>query len=246
MRITWGIKSVGVDCQGREHQITLLWSLVSGKAHLYINNKEIYRHKPPSDKIFNPFTAQFHKGFNLPNSKYNGHHLINIHCYSCIPLGNSVQQVGENDDLIDFGEISVNNVAQGVSQIAVMQQFNLDVSVSGNDDATTVSFMLPIQSSGFAGFQQQQFSPPIGQPCQQQPSVQPTFRNPTFNLYSSMSTSHHGGFNDAASFAFAPPPTWDDYNNAFGGNVSVNWGASEAGGSISISMFDPIRQDPFA
>ena len=29
-----GEKSVGVECRGREHEIVLVWSLVSGKAHV--------------------------------------------------------------------------------------------------------------------------------------------------------------------------------------------------------------------
>ncbi|KAL7487265.1 hypothetical protein ACHAW6_012864 [Cyclotella cf. meneghiniana] len=414
--------------------------LPSSHEQLYVDNKEIYRHEPPSDEIFNPFTAQFHKGFNLPNSKYNGHHRLDIRCYSRIPLGaknmavdnvggkfhqydltvdglsyfsmpamyelgtekmwrkvekwgmvrmesrnsgdnctssseddirnayaeslttvynqwneihdintdgqrnqrtgrlvdeyyfdkakqrsrsydqqssrsisrgeysamtprneseeermlriamevsmrdlgnngiakrdenihrevhggstssdriqrnSSIRQVksenntprltavGENDDLIDFGDDDVSNIARGVSHIAFTQQINSDVSVLGDDDATTASFMVPVQSSRVGGFQQQPFAPPVGQPYQQQPSVQPTFHDPTFNSYSSASTPRAGGFNDAASFAFAPPPTWDDYNNAFGGNISVNMGASEAGGSIGMStlMTSPL------
>eukprot|EP00804_Cyclotella_cryptica_P006497 CCRYP_012785-RB/>CCRYP_012785-RB protein AED:0.04 eAED:0.04 QI:155/1/1/1/1/1/3/119/577 len=433
-----GEAKVGVDCRGREHEITLLWSLVSGKAHLYVDNKEIYRHDPPSDEILNPFTAQFHKGFNLPNSKYNGHHRIDIRCYSRIPLGaknmvvdnvggkfhqydltvdglsyfsmpamyelgtekmwrkvekwgmfrmesrisgdnctssseddlrnthtktltdtynelngasdvrsngqqhqrtgrlvdeyyfdkakprsrsydqqyrrsisrgeynamtprneseeermmriameasirdldyngnvkpegnsarvirddssssNRIQRtstvrqvksesntprlaaVGENEDLIDFGDDDVNNISRGVSQIAFSQHLISDVSVLGDDDATTASFMVPVQP-GVAGFQQQQpYFTPVSQPYPQQPPVQPTFQDPTFNSYSSGSTPRT--FNDAASFAFAPPPTWDDYKNAFGGSVSMNMGASVAGGStgLTTSMMSPL------
>ena len=45
------------------------------------------RHEPVKDEIFNPFSAQFHKGFNLPNSKFNGRHRIDIRCYARTPMG---------------------------------------------------------------------------------------------------------------------------------------------------------------
>ncbi|KAL7488994.1 hypothetical protein ACHAW6_015306 [Cyclotella cf. meneghiniana] len=214
MRITWGIESVGVDCRGREHEITLLWSLVSGKAHL--TAKEFTDTSPPPTKYSILSPPNSIRGSTYPTANTTGI----IASISAVTLAS--RWVGEHDDLIDFGDVNVSNAARGVSQIAFTQQFNSDVSVLEDDDATTISFMVPIQSSGVAGFQQQHFSPPVGQPYQKQPSVQPTFCDPTYNSYSSASTPRPGGFNDAASFAFAPPPTWDDYINAFGGNVPVN------------------------
>ena len=418
-------KKLGVDCRGREHEIVLVWSLVSGKAHIYVDNKELFRHTPPSDEIFNPFTAQFHHGFNLPNSKYNGHHRIDIRCYARTPLGaknmavdnmggrfhqydltvdglsyfsmpavyelgtdkmwikverwglvraesrasgdnctsseeernanarsrmdayeglnggsenggsrrlvdeyyfdkakqqrsrssdgqygrsisrgeynamsprseseedrmmriameasmrdldndrsygprserktssTSSQQrkssnrqvrsenntprlaaVGEDENLIDFGDDEVNNLSRGVSQILFTPQQSSDVSVLGDDDATTASFMVPYQPTRVP--QQQPFSPPANQPYQhqfnqQQPAVQPSFQDPTFNAYSSPTTPR---FNDAASFAYAPPPTWDDYKDAFGGSVTMNMGASVAGSMIAPSLASPLN-----
>ena len=38
----------GVECRGREHEIVLTWSLLTGKAHIYVDSKEIYRHAPVS------------------------------------------------------------------------------------------------------------------------------------------------------------------------------------------------------
>ena len=78
----------GVECRGREHEIVLTWSLLTGKAHIYVDNKEIYRSKfCDRDEIFNPFSASFSKGFDLPNSKFNGRHRIDIRCYARTPLG---------------------------------------------------------------------------------------------------------------------------------------------------------------
>eukprot|EP00956_Cyclotella_meneghiniana_P017040 scaffold27496_cov36-Cyclotella_meneghiniana.AAC.1 len=411
--------AVGVDCRGREHEIVLIWSLVSGKAHLYVDNKELFRHAPPSDEIFNPFSAQFHKGFNLPNSKYNGHHRIDIRCYSRTPLGaknmvvdghggkfhqydlsvdglsyfsmpamfelgtenmwrkidkwgmlrsesrvsgdncpsdeddlqkdqlrdaytqsmtetynrwNAIHDtgsnkertgrlvdeyhfdkakskqsrsygrsisggevkamiprdeseeermlriameasmrdldryhhvsnsspssssnngriqsksgsarpvksehnnthlaaVGENEDLIDFGEDSVHDLSGGVSQISFAHPLPSDVSVLGDDDVTVASFMAPMQQHSAFDLQQQ----PQQQQQQQQPfyssnnqpyqqrlyQQQPSFQDPTFNVPSQTTTPRNGGFNDEMSFAYAPPPTWDDYKDAFGGS----------------------------
>lgn len=42
-----------------------------------------------------------------------------------------------------------------------------------------------------------------------------------------------------ASFAVPPPPTWDDYNNAFGGSMRSMGGASVMGGS-TVMVNNPI------
>lgn len=77
----------GVECRGREHEIVLTWSILTGKAHIYVDSREIYRHEPVEDSIFNPFSASFHRGFNLPNPKFNGRHRIDIRCYARTPMG---------------------------------------------------------------------------------------------------------------------------------------------------------------
>lgn len=380
---------------------------------LYVDNKELFRTYPPPDEIFNPFSAQFHKSFTLPDSKYNGHHRISIDCYARTPLGaknmvvdsaggrfrqyeftvdglsffafpamfelgttkmwgkvekwglkrlesiesgegfsssshemdragrlqdeyyfdkakkkqskkygggedrygqsiskqeyramnprsendeermtrialeaslrdldnqrqtigikdhspvkRSTHQgsrrnvkseggtpqlavVGEDENLIDFGDDSMNNLARGVSQIAFAAQNNSsDVSVLGDDDATTASFMVKTTPMQSTGQQQPYYSQQSGQyyqqPMQHQPTMQTQYQDPTFAY--APSTPRGGGFNDAASFAYAPPPTWDDYNNAFGGGMSMN--GSVAGGSVmqspasTVGMSSPIN-----
>jgi hypothetical protein len=151
--------------------------------------------------------------------------------------------VGEDENLIDFGEDTVHDLSRGVSQIAFSHQMPSDVSVLGDDDATVASFMMPVQQpSGFMQQQQQQqqqqqpFYPPTNnQPYQQTmyqqaPPIYSDFQDPTFNM-PSPTTPRATRFNDAASFAFAPPPTWDDYKDAFGGSVRTSTGASVVGGS---------------
>ena len=360
----------GVECRGREHEIVLTWSLLTGKAHIYVDSKEIYRHAPVKDEIFNPFSAQFHKGFDLPNAKYNGHHRIDIRCYARTPLGaknlvvddsgskfqqydltvdglsyfsmpamfelgtnrmwskvsrwgmmradsgieetphgggqhgehrsmenngdvgphgrmvdefyldkakrrgssrgygtsitkseykamspksesdmfgnerngrspppNKLSSIGEDDNLIDF---CAEEATQRISQISISRHTDSDVSVLGNDDATTASFMLnttiPPQSD---------MSPRnlYSNQYQQQQQQMPHYHDPTFNQnqpqrpWSSagtVSSSQHtprayGVPPSDASFAVPPPPSMGDIRGAFGSTMSM-------GGSVISPM----------
>ncbi|KAL7506173.1 hypothetical protein ACHAXN_003463 [Cyclotella atomus] len=160
--------------------------------------------------------------------------------------------VGEDENLIDFGEDTVHDLSRGVSQIAFSQQMPSDVSVLGDDDATVASFMMPVQQPGGFRRQQQQYQqqplypPTNNQPYQQTmyqqaPPIYSGFQDPTFNM-PSPTTPRPTLFNDAASFAYAPPPTWDDYKDAFGGSVRMGAGASVIGGStvMSNSVMSPM------
>ena len=79
----------GTDCRGREHEIILVWSIMTNKAHIYVNSQEIFRLDSPHEDYINlnPFSGSFRRGFNLPNSKYNGKHRIDIRCYARTPMG---------------------------------------------------------------------------------------------------------------------------------------------------------------
>lgn len=176
--------------------------------------------------------------------------------------------IGE-DNLIDFG--TVDDAARAVSQITISRQTTSDVSVLGDDDdKTTASFMLNTAWGSNAAAPQQQTLPAMMSPGmlipspaniyanQQQPS--PQYQDPTFarqqyaqQPWSSVGTvssttprSGYGGLPSSdASFAVPPPPTLDDYKNAFGGSsmsVYGNGGASVMGGStvmVSTNMMPP-------
>ena len=79
----------GAECRGREHEIILVWSILTNKAHIYVNSKEIFRMDSPYEDYINlnPFTGSFRRGFNLPNAKYNGNHRVDIRCYARTPIG---------------------------------------------------------------------------------------------------------------------------------------------------------------
>lgn len=79
----------GTECRGREHEIILVWSILTNKAHIYVNSQEIFRLDSPHEDYINinPFKASFRRGFNLPNAKYNGKHRIDIRCYAKTPMG---------------------------------------------------------------------------------------------------------------------------------------------------------------
>lgn len=395
----------GVECRGREHEISVTWSLLSGKAVLWVDNKVVHSHDPPPDNLCNPFSASFFQSFDLPDERFNGSHRIDIRCYARTPMGaknmpvddnggvfrqydltvdglsyfampamfelgtprmwnkvsrwgamrrmssenthgnaynggnmnrsqsydddinrfrrmnprdeseeelmmrsameaslkenggnrrkssssegksksrsssrknarsssknrqqdirptksegnNGLVSVREDNDLIDFGEDSI---AHGVSQIKISRQVTSDVSVLGDDDATTASFMANTgwNSAGAPTVGQPYYSPG-GQNIYQnnqmpssQPSLQPHFQDPTFNpnaqqwsgSFSSNPspavTPRMGGLPFDASFASPPPPTWDDYNNAFGGgrmDASVAGSMAMPPSSVSNSM----------
>ncbi len=79
----------GAECRGREHEIILVWSILTNKAHIYVNSQEIFRLDSPHEDYINlnPFSGSFRRGFNLPNAKYNGKHRIDIRCYARTPIG---------------------------------------------------------------------------------------------------------------------------------------------------------------
>jgi hypothetical protein len=101
----------GVECRGREHEIILSWSLLTGKAHLYVNSREIYRHQPVKDEIFNPFSASFHRGFDLPDSEFNGAHRIDIRCYARTPMGAKNMVIDENGGKFRQYDLSVDGLS---------------------------------------------------------------------------------------------------------------------------------------
>jgi len=99
------------DCRGREHEVILVWSLLTGKAHLYVDSKEIYRHEALDSWIFDAFTASFHKGFNLPNSRFNGKHRIDIRCYARTPIGSRNQAVNAQGGKFRQYDLSVDGLS---------------------------------------------------------------------------------------------------------------------------------------
>jgi hypothetical protein len=101
----------GVECRGREHEIILSWSLLTGKAHLYVNSREIYRHSPIKDEIFNPFSASFHRGFDLPDSEFNGAHRIDIRCYARTPMGAKNMVVDDSGSRFRQYDLSVDGLS---------------------------------------------------------------------------------------------------------------------------------------
>lgn len=419
----------GIECRGREHEVILTWSLLTGKAHIYVDSREIYRHAPVKDEIFNPFSASFHKGFDLPNSKYNGRHRIDIRCYARTPLGaknmvvddsggkfrqydltvdglsyfnfpalfelgtdrmwekvsrwglmreqsyqeegttgnrqfennnngefkshgrmedeyhfekaqrranketykygtsisrseykamsprseseeermiriameaskrefansktassgslrtsssaeendstygngngqqsygrsnsrhsnregptppSKLSSIGEDDNLIDFGDID--EATKKVSQISISRQTTSDVSVLGDDDATTASFVLNTAWNSNNGVP----PPPPPQMSPRGMYPMPQYQDPTFSFRSQYAQSQQpwssvgtistnpatprGQLPSDASFAVPPPPTWDDYNNAFGGSTRSMGPGSVIGGSVTQGM----------
>jgi hypothetical protein len=79
----------GTECRGREHEIILVWSVLTNKAHIYVNSQEIFRLESPHEDYINlnPLKGSFRRGFNLPHAKYNGNHRIDIRCYARTPIG---------------------------------------------------------------------------------------------------------------------------------------------------------------
>lgn len=86
----------GIECRGREHEIILTWSILTGKVRIYVDSKEIIRHEPAEGSIFSTFTSQFHRGFDLPDSQFNGRHRIDIRCYARAPMGAKDLVVDDN------------------------------------------------------------------------------------------------------------------------------------------------------
>ena len=179
--------------------------------------------------------------------------------------------IGEDSNLIDFG--TADETTKAMSQISISRHTASDVSVLGDDDATTASFMLNATWGSSNGNQngavqhppmatisplQQQQPPSPGQmmyPNQQQPS--PHYQDPTFRgqyahqpwssvgtISSNPATPRGGGMPPSdASFAVPPPPTWDDYNNAFGGSSRSVAPSVIMGGPTTASV-NPIMMTP--
>ena len=170
--------------------------------------------------------------------------------------GDRLVPVREDENLIDFGTDNSDAIARGVSQITISKQTASDVSVLGDEDATTASFMAKTgwNSAAVAAPPMRQPSYPMGPIYNSslpysQPSLQPHFHDPTFNpqlrpwnagsFTSDPSLSATPRTLSDASFAVPPPPTWDDYNNAFGGGAMSS---SIAAGSVSGStIMSPVN-----
>ena len=104
----------GVECRGREHEIMLTWSLLTGKAHIYVDSREIYRHEPVSGEggnFLNFLGASFHRGFDLPDHRHNGRHRINLRCYALTPLGARNMAVNDAGETFRRYDLSVDGMS---------------------------------------------------------------------------------------------------------------------------------------
>ena len=162
------------------------------------------------------------------------------------PPPNKLSSIGE-DNLIDFG---AEEATQRISQISISRHTDSDVSVLGNDDATTASFMLnttiPPQSD---------MSPRNLYPNQYQQQQMPHYHDPTFNQnqpqrpWSSAGTISSGEHNTPraygvppsdASFAVPPPPSMGDIRGAFGGSTMSMGGSVISPMSNSSAGMSPM------
>lgn len=175
----------------------------------------------------------------------------------------NLDAIGENSNLIDFGAPASDQLAQGFSSIEISNQPTSDVSVLGfDDDRTTASFMqnaygpagagqppafaMPPQNIQHAGYG----SPPPPPPQQPHYRADPTYTPPHYHQPIQQQQQPQVwnsavGFNptqpqhfasSTASFAMAPPPTLDDFQNAFGSSMSVMPTASLMSPSSSASV----------
>jgi len=143
------------------------------------------------------------------------------------PPPNKLSSIGEDDNLlIDFG---AEEATQRISQISISRHTDSDVSVLGNDDATTASFMLNTTIPPQSDMSPRNLYP---NQYQQQQQQMPHYHDPTFSQnqpqrpWSSAGTVSSGGHNTPraygvppsdASFAVPPPPSMGDIRGAFGG-----------------------------
>jgi hypothetical protein len=67
----------GVACRGMEIEVTLVWSIASGKHLLYLNNGLVYQSAPSSGLKVIP-TSKFEHTFNVPENVIPGGHVIHI------------------------------------------------------------------------------------------------------------------------------------------------------------------------
>ncbi|KAL3766937.1 hypothetical protein ACHAW5_011156 [Stephanodiscus triporus] len=89
----------------------LVWSLLTGKAHIYVDSREIYRHEPVEPSVFNPFAASFHRGFDLPDHRHNGRHRLDIRCYARTPLGARNMVVNDSGETFRQYDLSVDGLS---------------------------------------------------------------------------------------------------------------------------------------
>lgn len=83
----------GVDCRGREHEIILTWSILTGKSNIYCDGKEVFRSGGREDVGSKPFSKTLSRGFQIPNSNFNGDHRIELRCFAKKPKnGETLQQ----------------------------------------------------------------------------------------------------------------------------------------------------------
>jgi len=139
------------------------------------------------------------------------------------PPPNKLSSIGE-DNLIDFG---AEEATQKISQISISRHTDSDVSVLGNDDATTASFMLNTTIPPQSDMSPRNLYPSQYQQQQQQ---MPHYHDPTFSQnqpqrpWSSagtVSSGHntprpYGVPPSDASFAVPPPPSMGEIRGAFG------------------------------
>ena len=109
------VEKKGVECRGREHEIMLTWSLLTGKAHIYVDSREVYRHEPASGEGGNNFLnflgASFHRGFDLPDHRHNGRHRIDLRCYALTPLGARNMAVNDAGETFRRYDMSVDGLS---------------------------------------------------------------------------------------------------------------------------------------
>lgn len=119
----------GIECRGREHEIVLTWSLLTGKSHIYIDCKEVFRHEPVDNllgqEVFNIFNAKFHRQFNLPDPEHNGKHRLSIQCYAMTPMGAKNQIVNDHGGTFHQYDLCVD----GLSFFSMPKMYELGTDI---------------------------------------------------------------------------------------------------------------------
>lgn len=118
----------GIECRGREHEIILTWSVLTGKAHIYVDSKVIFRNEPEAcvgGEVFNMFNAKFRRGFNLPDAQHNGTHRISIQCYAMMPMGAKSQIVNDHGETFHQYDLCVD----GLSYFSMPKMYELGTDI---------------------------------------------------------------------------------------------------------------------